>query len=292
MSGLGILFWHYTDAPLCASRVQALRHHNPGVPIWGLYGGDTDRAATFERMLSPLLDDFYVYDEERSPRWKWEYGDQIVLKWFAERGRLLSFDSVVLAQWDLAAFASMASLFRELPAGHVCLPGLRPIREVEAWWDRADAGHPENRSEYLAFLDMLRSAYGYAAEPMCCEFTIGVLPKAFLAAWSDACLPQRGWLEYRIPMYAQLLGFPLWCGPSLRRPFVQELRKLAPLRRWWVRTLTAGKTPVANTTIAAHLFWPGGDRLFHPVRDVLPVTRAGVPRWFIGRLQQRYGGVP
>lgn len=280
MPRLGILFWHYTEVEVCLNRLELLRRQNPGVPIWGLYGGPVGQAAEFEARLGPTLDDFYAFPEERPARWKWEQGDAVLLRWFADRGRHLDFDTVVIAQWDMVAFAPLQRLLRELPRDHVFLPSLRSVKDVERWWDRVDEAHPANRAEYVAFVRQLREERGYDHEPMCCEFYLAAFPRSFLSRWLDACLPQHGWLEYRIPMYAQLLGCPLWCGPEFRRPFVYEYgHVVTPLARRWGRTLTAGKTPISRITLAAHLMWPWGDRLFHPFRDRVPLGRMAVLQW-------------
>ena len=281
MSRFAILFWHYKDWRLCRNRLELLRRYNPGVPIWGLYGGPLAEVHEFATALAPLLDDFYSYPHDRSARWKWANGDQLILQWYADRGQHLDFATLLVLQWDVVAFAPVERLFAECPPDRVFLPAVRPVRDVEQVWDRVDEAHPDNRAEYLAFVDQLRRDHGYDREPLCCEFTLAGFPKSFLAALMALGIPAQGWLEYRLPMLAQVLGFELWCGEAFNRPFLFELQaERSAWRRLWNRTMTAGKTPISRTTLFLHMMSPAGFRIFHPVHEPVPLTRPGLLRWY------------
>ena len=137
-----------------------------------------------------------------------------------------------------------------------------------------------NRTEFLSFVPLMRDHNRYRDEMHACELTLAAFPATFLAKWCDAALPVRGWIEYRIPTYSQLLGFGLWCGQAFRQPFSQEPdRSPRGLRRFWTPTLSARRGAVSRQTIAAHLCVPGGARVFHPVRTPIPLSTRGVGPW-------------
>ena len=82
-----IVFWYYKDLDVCVNRVEALRRCNPDVLICGLFGGDIGDYPRFDQSLRPLLDDNWCYPQPRDPRWKWKYGDKILVTWFLQHGR-------------------------------------------------------------------------------------------------------------------------------------------------------------------------------------------------------------
>ena len=130
---LGILFWFYRDALLCENRLRMIRRLNPGVPIFGLYGGPLNEQAAYTKAAS-MMDDLWVFPDDMDTRWKWRNGDLVLSRWYAERGVTLAFDSVFLAQWDLVVTVPLKDLLPDLAPGEMLLSGVRPVREVEDWW--------------------------------------------------------------------------------------------------------------------------------------------------------------
>src|SRR3989344_1974126 len=70
---LAVLFWFYKEPGVCANRLELLRRTNPGLKIYGLYGGPQKRAGLFRKKLGNHLDDFYA-SPFRSSDWKWING--------------------------------------------------------------------------------------------------------------------------------------------------------------------------------------------------------------------------
>ena len=259
---LAVLFWFYKEPELCENRLILLRRHNPGALIYGLYGGDPARAGTFRERLQRHLDDFYVFDEARDAHWKWYHGDQMIAHWYRQRGIDLAWDSIFIAQWDMLVFGKLEGLFDNLRAGEVLLSGLRPVREVDPWWWYIREGSPE-REEYFRFLDFVSQTYGFVADPLCGEFIVVCLPRAFLDPYSRVPNPELGFLEYKIPIYAQIFGLP-FCIDHPHNPWWGDdpSTKDAPLL---ARALNSETKEVPLRSILAHLALPAGPRIFHPV---------------------------
>jgi hypothetical protein len=216
---MGILFWFYRDVLLCENRLRMLRHRNPGVPIFGLYGGPLDEQQEYRSRLGPLLDDLWVYPDEVDSSWKWRNGDLVLRRWYAERGVSLTWDSVFVAQWDLVVTAPLTKLLPALGPGEMLLSGLRPVREVEAWWHWTRG---EARTEYDAFIAFVTERYGALEDPKCCQFIASVFPRDFLARYDAADPPELGFLEYKLPVYADVFGIPLIADTSLRPWWPEE----------------------------------------------------------------------
>ena len=125
----GILFWFYKDADTCANRIALLRRYNPGVPIYGLYGGSTEGVTSYASRLGPLLDDFCACLTDMNCHWKWRNGDLLIAEWFRQRGHELPWDTVFIAQWDMLVLEDVRKTFSGLRRGELYLSGLRPVRE-------------------------------------------------------------------------------------------------------------------------------------------------------------------
>jgi hypothetical protein len=94
------------------------------------------------------------------------------------------------------------------------ISGVRPVREVEPWWQWM---RPEPRREYDAFLAHVASRHGPVQDPLCCQFIGLVAPRTFMASYADIDEPELGFLEYKIPVYAQVFGIPLVPTPASGR---------------------------------------------------------------------------
>jgi len=262
---LGILFWFYRDVPLCRNRLRLLRRRNPSLPIYGLYGGPRGDAARFATELGPLLDDFWAFPGEHDVQWKWRNGDIMLGQWFARRGVTLQWDSVFLAQWDLVVVSPLDRLLPPMEVGDMLISGVRPVREVEAWWQwtRGDA-----RREYDAFLAHVASRFGPVEDPLCCQFIGLVAPRSFMARYAEIDEPELGFLEYKIPIYSQVFGTPLVPDTCFRPWWPEE-----PATSGATRTeslVHAWRTPVRLPVMLYEARRSHGRRLFHPYHGIYP----------------------
>lgn len=106
----------------------------PGSRIYGLYGGPRQDESRFAGALRPHLDDFWAFRLERDRQWRWRNGDLMLSAWFTGRGESLEWDSIFVAQWDMVVVTSLARLLPPLAVGEMLVSGIRPVREVEPWW--------------------------------------------------------------------------------------------------------------------------------------------------------------
>jgi len=270
---MAILFWFYRDVTVCENRLRQLRRLNPGVPVFGLFGGPPDQIPIVEARLGRLVDDLWSYPEDRTAEWKWRNGDLMILSWFSDRGRTLPWDSVLLAQWDLLMLKGFGAFVPDLEKGEMLLSGLRPVREVEPWWQwlRGEA----RRAEYEEFISHVSARYGHVAEPMCCQFITGVIPRGFLERYGAIAEPELGFLEYKVPVYAQVFGTPL-VGDTCFRPLWPEEPGAATTRS--ARTLLhAWPSALPSRVVLAEAVRPGGRRVFHPYHGVFPHDLRSIP---------------
>jgi hypothetical protein len=251
-----ILFWFYGHEAVCRNRLRLLRALNPGV-----YGGD---AAAWPATLD--LDDLWTFPDTRPAKWKWRKGDVLIASWHRDRGRHLTWDRVVIVQWDLLLLEPIGRAFPELGAEVVSMSGVRPVAETEAWWPQVNG---DKRAEYDDLIALARSTYGFDGDPLCALFITQVFPRAFLDAYASAPEPELGFLEYRVPTLAAALGFeviadprhPVWwrADPATRRVAARD------------RVLNGVGHVTRTPTLARELLRAGGRRAFHPYRRRFPV---------------------
>jgi hypothetical protein len=198
------------------------------------------------------LDDIHI---SRAPaRWNWRHGDLVLSEWYREAGAALSFDVLHLVEWDLLLAAPLDPLYTSVPEGSIGLTALTPISELEDEWTWLR--REESRREWEALLAHARDEYGYDDAPYGCVAPGAVFPRAFLDAYARLDPPLLGNDELRMPLYAQILGFPL-ADTRLRGPWRGEREH--PFFHF--------RAPeIELETIRAQLAEPNGARAFHPVR--------------------------
>ncbi|MEE7479145.1 class I SAM-dependent methyltransferase [Methylobacterium hispanicum] len=268
---LAVLFWFYHEPEICAARLRHLRALNPDTPIYGLFGGSLSDAAAIAAQLGTLLDDLYVYGEERDPVWKHRHGDQLIAAWHRDRGRQLVWDTLVVVQWDMLVLRPLAELFGSLRTGEALFSGFRPAAEVADWWGWLNPRNPERVVDRDAFQNYLRDRQGYEGPLWCCLFIVVCLPRIFLDRYVEAGHPEIGFLEYKIPTLARAFGIPI--------------REDHPFKPWWAadpqtkgapdsdRLLNAVGADVPREIIEAEGA-AGRGAIIHPFRQHFPSVPA------------------
>jgi len=208
-----VLYWFYDSPDISANHLRLARLGAPGVQYFGLYGGT--RPLDQFRGVTELLDNVWSHPPV-DPNWAWRNGDLMLARWFRERGAGLDWDALLVHQWDLVLAHDARSVVDMLGDAQVCLPGVRPLPEVrESWvWVQPWSHY---RAEFDAFLAATAID---EADVRCCVFVYGVFTKAFFAAYAVTAAGLPGFVEYRLPTLAALLGFdvadsgdePFWNG--------------------------------------------------------------------------------
>ena len=181
------------------------------------------------------------------------------------QGHQLSWDTIVVVQWDMVVYGPIQKVFSMLQRDQVLLSGLRPIDEVEQQWSWTSPDCPDRRAEYLRFLDRVQKHFDFDSRPLCCLFVVVCLSRGFLDQYSRIEQPELGFLEYRVPIYAQVFRVP-FCTDHPFEPWwdgIDPFRRDLPLMAWQRR--------VDRRTMLGHLLNPWGARVFHPYRELAPI---------------------
>jgi hypothetical protein len=247
-----LIVFRFHKAPrVCRSRVALLRELNPGVPIYGLFGGSHEALRLASKRLLGLD---ALYASREGGRWNWRHGDLLLAAWYCEVGSALDFDVVHLIEWDLLLMEPLASLYRSVPKGAVGLTALTPLAELEREWTWLR--HEESRREWETLLARARADWGYDGTPHGCLGPGPCFPRSFVEAYAAMKPPPLCNDELRLPLFAEILGFPL-VDTHLRGPWRGERED--PFFHFEGREINV-------SAIRAELVKPDGWRAFHPVR--------------------------
>ena len=250
---LAILFWFYKEPDVCENRLQLIKKFNPELQIFGLFGGDSKETGQYQKKLGKYLDDFYTFDSNSEKNWKWINGDLIILDWYEKRGRILSWDSVVVIQWDALVFDSIENQFEGIEKDQIFLSGLRKLDlelENQWYWTTPERSEREN---YLNFLKYAKDEYEYVDEPMCCLFIFQIFPRFFFDKYLTVRDREVGMLEYKIPIYAKIFNIPVY-----------ERNLGVGWKNDEIRPLNAIPREIKEEYINSELRKPEGWRIFHP----------------------------
>ncbi len=236
--------------------MDLLRRHNPGTPIYGLFGGDESLYPRVQQSLEQEFSHLYCL-RDKTPIWKWLNGDLAVRDWYRMIGRDLQFDMLHVVEWDLVLLDSLEKIYREVPKGGVGITGLIPLKLIkDKWlWPRLENWWVPQWKQLLA---LSREKYRYTAEPYASLGPGLCLPKEFLELYAACEVPELCHDEVRLPLFAQNLGFDLydtkfyggWFDPH-DEIFFNSTNKEIELE-------------VINNELGN----PDGKRAFHPYRDV------------------------
>jgi len=251
-----VLFRFHAHPEICASRIRFLRELNPDVPIYGLYGGPDEGFPAIEAALSGYLDGIAPI-VGKTPQWKWKHSDLAVLQWFRDMGRLIDFEVLHLVEWDLLLGSPIEQLYGHIPAQGVGLTALCPVRCMQDRWMWV-AAEPY-RGEWNGLLRWAQRKYRYNQEPYCCLGPGCALSKAFLERYAAEKLLEFCHDELRLPLFAQILGFPMYDTGLCQRSAEHE-----------DRCFHCEGTEIERSIVARELDDSGGRRAFHPFRQSFP----------------------
>jgi hypothetical protein len=241
----------FHKAPLvCRSRVALLRQLNPGVPVYGVCGDDQPFLRAFGKHVVGLD---ALYTSDTSGR-HWMHLDLVVRAWYRDVGSDVPFDVLHLVEWDLLLLEPLEQLYASVPEGAVGLTALTPVSELEAQWTWLR--REEERRNWEQLLEVARADWRYDGIPYGCVGPGPVLPRPFLDAYAAADPPLLAHDELRLPLFAQVLGFPL-VDNRLRGPWRGEREH--PFFHF-------RGSEIELKTIRSELAKPDGARAFHPVR--------------------------
>ena len=240
-----VLFRFHTDFSTCRNHLDILRTFNPGMPIYGLFGGAEKDFPNAKKL--PLDHVWHIPLDD--PYWKWVNGDLCVRWWYKEVGRHITFDMLHLVEWDLILLESIERHFASVRGG-IAMTGITPMEKIYATWSWV--APIRGRRDWLKLKAYVERVYGYTQTPLAGIFCGASFSRKFLERYARVEVP--GWCndEVRVPLFAQAFGLP-----------VHDTRLGNEL-------FTAGDEMISPKTVYAQ--YRKGMRSFHPVRKILQLS--------------------
>jgi Coenzyme PQQ synthesis protein D (PqqD) len=201
-----ILFRFHGQFDVCRERLRLLRHFNPDVPIYGLYGGPPEHWDDARHSVGDAVVHLHMWSAA-DPYWKWQHSDLAVKEWFRAYGQAIPFDLLYDCEHDLLMCAPLHELYPPLPANGLAFSAVRPTESIANQWYWTAS--PDKRPSYLAFRDYLAERYGVESIEQLILGPGPLLTRRFLTAFcelEDCDLVQN---EIAYPAFAQALGFRL-----------------------------------------------------------------------------------
>jgi hypothetical protein len=256
-----IILFRFDRNPLvCRSRVALLRRLNPGVPLFGVLGAERGFRHFGFRLGSKRflrLDGFY-WSRERG-RWNWKHGDLVFAAWYRDVGYRIEFDIAHVIEWDLLLLEPLERLYESVPEGAVGLTALTPLSAIEHDWDWMQ--RTDDRRQWEELLAYARETWDYDQVPYACWGPGSCLPRSFLERYAAIDAPVLAHDELRLPLFGQMLGFPL----------VDTRFRLSWGDSREDRFFNLASVEIEQEVIMRELAKPDGRRAFHPVRHVWEV---------------------
>lgn len=241
-----ILFRYHDYLAVCANRVALLRHFNPDLPIWGMYGGaDT---------ISPRdigLDADYTLPFP-DPRFKWEHGDLCIRQWFIDQGHAFDFDMIHVVEWDLVMMDSLDHLFGHITDGVAVSNKLLLSQLCDEGWGWIT--NPKRAAEFNELCTLIAMRHGLRLTPETIyagSFGTAALSRAFLERYAmEPNLSPLTHDEIRMTAFATAYGMP-----------VHDTNVTKGNSFWNCEKAYFGLKEIEKA--------PNGHKVFHPVKEIL-----------------------
>jgi hypothetical protein len=283
---MAVLFLFYKEFDLCRANLRRLRRLNPGVAIFAYHTGDPGNAPAAGAAVDGLVDDFYAFPLERDAGWRWEHFDQLLVTWYAQRGQQLDWDSLFLVQWDMLVAAPIRSLYPNLRADQLLLPGLACMSDIEHWYHFAD---PRN-SDLAGFKRWLADRFDYRGEVYAYPIIVAALPRIFFAATQQSGYPETGYIEYTLPTMAHVYGLEIVNDPRYEiwwEPKGEGGGQIEHLPAGCAISVFAQEIP--RSRLYGELARSQGARMFHPVyRPIPPFVENRALAWVLSKFFGAY----
>ncbi len=262
MKRVALLQFH-RDWEVCRDRLQLLHAFNPGVEMYGLFGGES---ADFESARDVFEDAALVWHlAGHEARWKWYNTDLGVREWYRSVGHRVPFDVLHVVQWDLLLLAPLDELYAPIPAGALGLTGITPIEAIaDRWHWTLNEPH---RTELVRLSELVVERFRVEPPAHACLGPGYCLPRAFLDEYAAMDVPELCHDELRLPLFARILGFPVADSGFYPRWFDAKEE----------RFFNANGDEIAEARIREELQRPAGRRAFHPFRKVFETAERQPP---------------
>jgi hypothetical protein len=257
-----ILFHFHDHFEVCKNRLEMFKTFNPHIPILGLYGGPHENFKSACSLLEPWL--MHVYEVPVEGRaWKWQHGDLCLRMWHRDIGMHIPFDMLHQMEWDILFFDDLENVYSHVLEGGVGLTALTPLEKIEHIWSWAYLEYrKKERAELLAYV---KEKFSYEGELYACQGPASCFSRSFLDQYAAVDVPELLNVEFRLPLFAQIFGIPLFNNHAIYREILDKEE---------MRFFNCEQKEIERSLILEELAKPWGRRVFHPFYEIFELPEA------------------
>ena len=241
---------------ICQNHLKLIQKLNPGIPIYGIYGGEQKDFSRCKKVLGVYFKNLYCIKNKTS-NWKWKNFDLALRDWYIDIGNKIDFDMAYVIEWDLILLDSVETSYAHIKEGELGLTNLIKLSDIEKkWYWTTREPHKTEWEQLLAFA---KRRFKYNQKPNASLGPGFCFPKSFLEKYSKVEVPELVHDELRVPLYAQILGFTAKNTNFTKLWFDKNEHKYFNCR---------GKMEyyIDIKTIREETKKPNGRKVFHPYR--------------------------
>ncbi|MDR2513345.1 MAG: glycosyltransferase family 92 protein [Puniceicoccales bacterium] len=258
-----LLFRCHTHWEKCRETLKILKHFNPTLPIYILYGGPRQGESSARKLAAEFAEGFWSYQaDEISAHWKWQHGDEMIRAWYEHYGYSVDFSHIYSYEWDILPVAPLEEIYPKFEADAVYMSPLRPFTpSYEKQWAWTANGKWRDSS----FMKYMKTHYGVSRPKYCTLGPAVVFSRKFLEL--SRHLPNLSGVheEIAIPALAEAFGLPLYDTGIYTHPRNKN-------QHFWNTTDSIKRTRLQNEVSSVT-----GMQIFHPVKYI--VTLEEVLAW-------------
>ena len=263
-----VLFRFYKDFDVVNERLRILRYFDPDLPIFGLYGGPIDEFGIAKKSLENNFENLWCFPENREPSWKWFHTDIMQKEWFRDFGYQVNFDFLISYEYDLLTLSPLRQLLPNINDTTIAVSALENLDEIKNTWNWTSRS--PHKEKFEKFSEYMKTTFGTEIQKTVCLGPGPVLPKKFMAAFSNTEDIDLVHEEISYPAYAEALGFNSMNNnlhPGFHAPPEEE--SLFSCEK---------NATVTLESINNELKKPKGRRAFHPVKYLVTLEDLGIPK--------------
>jgi hypothetical protein len=253
-----LLFRCHKNIDVAKERIKIIKHFNPGLPVYVLFGGQKLDYEIAKKELADITENVWLYSKNKDSSWKWFHTDLMTKEWFRDFGHTIKFDFLYSYEYDLLTLQPLEEIYPDIDSNTLALAAVTELTEVEwTWsWTSTDWGRPK----WLKFKGYMKGKYGLEQQKYVCLGPGPLLPRQFLEKF--AMTDDIEWVheEITLPAYAEVFGFKL-IDHGMHPGF-----KITPEEKYF--SCRDGYAP-SNEDIKEQMKISHGRRTFHPVKQMV-----------------------
>ena len=249
-----IIYRYHKDFELVLERVKLIKHIDPEISVYGIYGGTSERFPEANKKLKLVFEDNYLIKVEDGI-WKWLHADITYQMWYNDVGKAIDFDYVAVLEWDLLFMEKIKNLFPNPSSDTLNMSGIIPMEKVSKFWFWS---RPENQAKYHTFKRKVEKHYDIQIQDYAMLGPGLCMPKSFLESMSKSVLFEAEVTdELKMPVWAQVFGFNFESNHFYRTWFSFFEQHF----------FNANIVDVRPETVQQQMKKRDGRRAFHPYRE-------------------------